>query len=278
MKKVSVILIFLFALADAFAQQGIIFKMRYQPGWVYTCTQTINALTQINVTGDKTEMDKILAAGTQLPIILQSKNSLKYTVKTEGSKIQKNFSGIVQYLYNDTKQTVNGTEAESTLDTLKGKKFPVFFKNDEVYFDTVKIIGIPDNLKTLVAAVLNSVKITFPDKALKPGDTFTQDVPVTMPVSGKPITVNTHIVYKLTGMKNNEAFFDVIQTAAFKTHTTEGDININGNGEGHIFFDMQRNFFKVYQNTLNLIFTVQSGSLTMNGTTNVLSVYQTEIN
>lgn len=274
MKKVLITLVFLFAFADAFAQQGVIFKMKYLPGLTYTCTQTINSLTQVNFTGDKAELDKLPVS--QLPIVLQNKSSLKYTVKTGGLNSQKKFSGIVQYLYEGNKQLINGNKTED-IDSLKGRAFAGFFANGIFFLDSTKNVQLPDSLKKFIAGTINSVKIVFPDKALKPGDTFTQDVPMTMPVAENKMTVNTHIVYRLTGIKNNGAFFDVTQTTAVKTHTEQGDIAISGTGEGHVFYDMQYGFFRVYQNTLKLKFTMQSGKLMMNGTSDILSVYQTEI-
>jgi hypothetical protein len=274
MKKPGAIFILIFAFANTFAQQAAVFKMKYLPGLIYTSTQTINSLTEIDFTGDKAELDKLPVS--QLPIVLQNKSNLKYTVKTGGPNSQKKFSGIVQYLYAINKQLVNGNETAG-IDTLKGKGFYGFFLNGAFCLDSAKNLQISDTLKNFVAATINSVKIIFPDKMLKPGDSFTQDVPLTMPVSGKPVTVNTHIVYKLTGIKNGAAFFDVTQTADFKTHTDQGDIEISGNGEGHIFYDMQYSFLKVYQNTLNLKFALKTDKLIMNGTSNQISVYQTDI-
>lgn len=274
MKRPGAIFILIFAFANAFAQQGTVFKMKYLPGLIYTSTQTINSLTQIDFAGDKTELDKLPV--TQLPIVLQNKSSLKYTVKTGTPDFKKNFSGIVQYLYTSNKQLINGNETES-IDSLKGKMFPGLFVNNVFRLDSEKNVQIPDSLKKFVAGTINSVKIVFPDNALKPGDSFTQDVPITMPVSGKTVTLNTRIVYKLTNVKNGAAFFDVTQTADFKIHTDQGDMEISGNGEGHIFYDMQYSFFRVYQNTLNLKFTLKTDKLTMNGISNLISVSQTDI-
>jgi len=274
MKKPGAIFILIFAFANTFAQRTTVFKMKYLPGLIYTSTQTINSLTQIDFTGDKAELDKLPVS--QLPIVLQNKSNLKYTVKTGGLNSKKNFWGIVQYLYAINKQLINGNQTEG-IDTLKGKEFAGLFVNGAFRLDSVKNVQISDTLKNVVAATINSVKIIFPDKVLKPGDSFSQDVPMTMPVSGKPVTVNTHIVYKLTDIKNGAAFFDVTQTADFKTHTDQGDMEISGNGEGHIFYDLQYSFFRVYQNTLNLKFTLKTDKLTMNGTSNMISVYQTDI-
>ncbi len=275
MKRPGAIFILIFAFANTFAQQGTVFKMKYLPELTYTNTQTINSLTQIDFTGDKAELDKLPVS--QLPIVLQNKSNLKYTVKTGNPDFQKNFSGIVQYLYASNKQLINGNETES-IDSLKGRYFTGFFVYGGFRLDSAKNLQMPDSLKKFVAGTINAIKIVFPDKAIKPGDNFTQDVPITMPVSGQTVTLNTHIVYKLTSIKNGAAFFDVTQTVAFETHTDQGDMEISGNGEGHIFYDMRYSFFRVYQNTLNLKFTLKTDKLTMNGTSSMISVYQTDIN
>lgn len=275
MKRHGAIFILIFAFANTYAQQAAVFKMKYLPGLIYTNTQTINSLTQIDFTGDKVELEKLPVG--QLPIVLQNKSNVKYTVKTGNPNFKKIFSGIVQYLYASNKQLINGNETEG-IDSLKGRYFSGFFVDGAFRLDSAKNLDVPDSLKKFLAGTVNSVKIVFPDKALKPGDMFIQDIPLTMPVSSKQVTLNTHIVYKLTGIKNGAAFFDVTQTADFKAHTDQGDMEINGNGEGHIFYDMQYSFFRVYQNTLNLKFTLKTDKLTMNGTSSMLSVYQTDIN
>jgi len=274
MKRPGAIFILIFAFANAFAQQATVFKMNYLPGLTYTNTQTINSLMQIDFTGEKAELEKLPVS--QFPIVLQNKSSLKYTVKTGNPDFKKNFSGIVQYLYTSNKQLINGDETRD-IDTLKGKAFPGIFAKGMFRLDSAKNPQITDSLKNFVAGTINSVKIIFPDKALKPGDTFIQDAPINMPVSGKIVTLNTHLVYKLMDIKNGAAFFDVTQTADFKTHTDQGDMEINGNGEGHIFYDIRYSFFRVYQNTLNLSFTLKTDKLTMNGTSKLISVYQTDI-
>ncbi|OCX50551.1 hypothetical protein BEL04_22505 [Mucilaginibacter sp. PPCGB 2223] len=274
MKKVLIIPFFLFAFANVYAQRAAIFKMKYLPGLVYTITQTTNSLTSIDFTGDKAERDKLPVS--QLPIVLQSKNSIKYTVIT-GAQSQIFFSGNVLFINSSNTRKLNGEEADGMADSLRSKNFSGGFANGSFSLDSEKYRHIPDSVKQIVLAMVNGIKIDFPDKPLNPGDTFTQNIPVNLPIAGKPIAVNTKLVYKLLSTKNNGAFFDVTQTADLKTHTDQGDLEITGNGEGHILYDMKYGFFRSYQNNLTLKFTMQTGKLAMTGTSSTLSVYQTDI-
>jgi len=274
MKKVYFILIFLFVSGKNFAQQGAIFKMKYLPGLTYTITQTVNSVTSVDFTGDKAELDKLPVA--QLPIVLQNKTNLKYTITT-GSENPKFFSGNVLFLNSENTRKLNNEEMGEAADSLKLKKFLGGFAHDIFKIDSLKYPKLTDSLKKVILTLVNGILIDFPDKRLKPGDTFTQDGQINMPVSGKMITINIHTVYKLISTKNNAAFFDVSQTAMLKTHTEQGDMEIRGTGNGHIFYDMQYGFFRLYQNSLKLNFTTQNGKLTMNGSSNIFSMYQTGI-
>jgi len=274
MKKAALILIFLFVSDKIFAQQATIFKMRYLPGLIYTISQTINSVTAIDFTGDKAELSQLPVA--QLPIVVQNKSNLKYTVTT-GVENPKILTGIVRFLISDKTGKINGEEAGSAADSLKSKIFFGEFDHDTFKLDSLKYLRLADSLKQMISTLVNGIRIDFPITPLKPGDTFTQDVPVNMPVSGKAITVNIHTVYKLISTNNSTAFFDVSHTANLKTPTGEGDMEISGNGDGQIFYDIKYDFFRSYQNSLKLTFTVHNGKLTMKGSSNIFSVYQTNI-
>jgi hypothetical protein len=116
--------------------------------------------------------------------------------------------------------------------------------------------------------------IKFPDHPLKPGDTFTQQVPFTLPMlSGEGNSIET--TYKLVSVDGNKANFDIMQNISIKTDI-KGKLNIalTGSGTGKMVYDISNNFPSTYTSTANVQVSVKtdkinvSGTLNMNGTMN----------
>ncbi len=280
MKKFAAFFLMLFACAPVFAQQATVFKMRYMPGLKYTITSNNNNVMQVDFKGDSAQLKQITANGTQLPIIIQNKNTASYTLKTEGANLQKKFSGIVQYLTIENKELLNGRQISNDVNPLAGVEInPAFTPDGKMDADTGTMKTHTDSLKNLVANMNNSVltMVAFPAGALKKGDTFTQDIPMAVPISGNPIQLNAHIVYKLIAIQNKQALFDIDESVSFKAFTAQGEVLITGKGEGKLFYDTAYNFLKIYQTSLTLTYSMLMGKLTMNGTANTLTDYQVTI-
>ena len=281
MKRIIIINILLFfACVDVFAQQAIVFKMRYMPGLKYTITSNNDNVMQVDFKGDSAQLKQITANGTQLPIIIQNKNMASYTLKTGSANSQKNFSGIVQYSTIENKELLNGRQISNDINPLTGLEInTVFTPEGKMKADTGAMKTHTDSLKNLVANMSNSIlnMVAFPAGAIKPGDTFTQDIPMAVPISGNPIQLNAHIVYKFVAIQNKQALFDINQSVSFKAFTAQGEVLITGKGTGKLFYDTTFNFLKIYQTSLTLNYSMLMGNLTMNGTASILTDYQASI-
>jgi hypothetical protein len=279
MKKVLTILTFFIICADTFAQQAVVFKMAYLPGLKYTSTVNTNTMLQMDFKGDSAELKKITANGTLFPVILQNKNDINYTVNTGAFNDKKIFPIAIKYQSVVNKEFVNGNELPANPNNIAGQQITGFCNGDKMQLDTSKERQASDSLKNVVVNSLNNIQaqIYFPDKALKIGDTFAQDIPIALPVNSTPIQINTHLVYKLIAIQNKTALFDIGQTINYKNHTPQGDTEITGTGDGKLFYDVSNSFLKLYQTNLNLTYSMLMGKLTMVGTAKMTAKYQTDI-
>ncbi len=279
MKKTLPILAFLFAFANVFAQQAMVFKTKYLPLSKYSASVNMNTVLQMDFKGDSTELKKVAANGTQLPIIMQNKNDVSYTVTTGELNEKKLFPIAIKYQSVVNKELVNGNELPADANNLAGQQITGLCNGEKMQLDTSNGKQLADSLKNVVVNSLNNIQaeIYFPPTALKIGDTFTQDVPIAVPLSGMATQVNTHLVYKLIAIQNKTALFDISQSINYKVTTPQGDTNITGSGDGKLFFDIGNSFLKLYQTNLSLSYQMPMGKLTMTGTAKMTAVYKTDI-
>jgi len=279
MKKVLIILVSLFAFANTFAQQAMVFKTLYLPSTKYSASVSMNTVLQMDFKGDSAELKKVAANGTQLPIIMQNKNDVSYTVTTGTLNDKKLFPIAIKYQSVINKELVNGNELPIDANNLGGQEITGLCNGEKMQLDTSNGKQLADSLKNVVVNSLNNVQaqIYFPPTALKVGDTFFQDIPIAVPLTGIAMQVNTHLVYKLIVIQNNIALFDITQSINYKVTTPQGETNITGTGDGKLFFNIANSFLKLYQTNLSLSYHMPMDKLTMVGTAKMTAVYKTDI-
>jgi len=120
--------------------------------------------------------------------------------------------------------------------------------------------------------ILQMVK--FPDHPLNVGDSFTQQVPLNIPMlSG--VSNNVATTYTLVSIKGNIANFDVKQDMNMHMNIKgKVDIGFTGAGGGKMVYDISNGFPVSYTTNANMQITVKtdkinvSGNLIMTGTMN----------
>jgi len=101
--------------------------------------------------------------------------------------------------------------------------------------------------------------LQFPAQSLKPGDIFTQKVPLIISIPGFAIpSMDMKITYKLISVKDEQALFDLSETTVFNYYTKNIDVNMTGQGEGKMIFDLKNGFITSANSLLTCVFTVKS--------------------
>jgi hypothetical protein len=143
--------------------------------------------------------------------------------------------------------------------------------------DSLNGKNVKDTSEKKITQLMNSIqnKIKFPDEALKIGDTFTQDVPINLPMAGNG-SGNTNIkaVYKLISISNGQAYFDIIQTADINLDLKGIVIAIKGNGTGKLIYSIKDSFPLDYTSNLNLKVDGNINTLIIKGTAVIAGEYK----
>ncbi len=274
MKKIATIyLLLISALSQLKAQQSVLFNMKYMPNRTYTSTMKMDMNMEMTMTGDSTVMEQMKNSDQKFPMIMQMQTATDLGIKTgaisanrfpinmtidvTGSKMKMN--GVEQTIPMpaDAKQNISG---ECTLD---GK----------LSFESVTGTKVGDSVKQQLTKVIEMIQngIIFPDKPMKVGDTFTQDMPVDIPLAGNTSKMMAKAVYKLIAIENKKAYFDVVFDMDMKLANT---MDMKGGGSGKLVYDMVNNFQTTMQETMKVDYSMtlpqMPPSMKMGGKMNML--------
>jgi hypothetical protein len=122
-------------------------------------------------------------------------------------------------------------------------------------------------------------QVQFPDKALKPGDTFTQGSPMDIPITqGQSIHIDANMTFKLVSISNGKAYFDLVPNFSMNFQIKTIAINISGTGTGKMVYDIKNNFPLSKEGTLNMKIKETSDKLNVDATAVVTTKYTSTIN
>ena len=189
---------------------------------------------------------------------------INMTVDVTSTKMKMNGVDQPAALPADPKQNISG---ECTLD---GK----------ISFEVAGGAKMDDAIKEQMLKVINTMQnsVKFPDKPMKIGDAFTQDVPMDIPLAGNTSKMMVKAVYKLIAIENNKAYFDIVFDMDTKLADT---IDMKGAGTGKLIYDIANNFSTMVQENMDVNYTMvlpqMPASMKMTGKMNMLMDYTTII-
>ncbi len=229
--------------------QGFLFDVKYLENKIYTTSTKVFAKSEIDFEGPEETINKIKSSGMELPMLLDQDQITIMKIETF-SKNEKGFmpfSGSLDSI--STIQYINGKintqDSPATIDT--SFKISGHYNKDEMIIEKIKGNGIqPEMENALKSSIANMMKsIKFPEKPLKVGDSFSQSIPITIPVQG---IVNVNMIvttyYKLINIKDNIAYFDIEQDFELTSEANKAKISMSGSGPGKLIYDT-----KLYQIT-----------------------------
>ena len=113
------------------------------------------------------------------------------------------------------------------------------------------------------------------------GETFTQESPINLPIAGLNMQFAVKIVYKLTKISNNVAYFDLDESMDPNMSGKKGSVNMTatgtGAGKGSLSYDIAQNYPSILNTNLDFKIKMLIGDLTMNCTAKMSSVNKTEV-
>jgi len=227
---------------SASAQEQIHFKIGYQPGKRYHQLCDGDQLVTLLFLGPPDLLKEMKYNGDSISKKVVQKmhfDADMETSKTVNDKGEFNF----ELIFNQLK-----IGSDSVSIPPRTKFIGVANGNDMPRFDSVISNEIGDEVKKQIIPLIQKMysQITFPEKDLKKGESFTHEIPMQMPVGAAVIAVKILTRYTLMSVNNGMATLAISQTYTFDSGESKS-ITGSGDGNGELLYDIQNNFYRKFQ-------------------------------
>ncbi len=282
MKKIILVAFLSLTIVQLKAQDGVVFKIKYQPNKTYKSDLGFVIKLNANVTGDPGILDKLKSSGITSPITVNVEMGASGLMHSGSVAPDGSFPINLDYKVIKLTVAANGHEAPIPPNiSEKDMKVAAHITPDGVMMiDSADGRKTDDSTKRKIQQMtsLFQKQIQFPDRALKPGDSFTQSNPINIPLGNKiggAIKITYSVTYKLTSIADGKAYFDVIPNFSMDFGMqSKITANITGTGLGKLVYSIKDSFpisntgdytmtFKITSQQVNVDAT---GSVTANST------------
>lgn len=250
MKNLNIIIILLSLSVVTKAQQSGVFKYQYLPNHTYNVTATTAIETEVMLTKVGIN-DSTSQAGPKKNIQWTINTEAAGAIKTAVENASKRLPFTMSCSKSLIKTGINGTDVSpSVYDPTQGSIINGIIDADtKIHPDTTTATTA---VKTAIGSMIGGMplKIAFPAKRMKIGDTFTEEEPLTLldvPGLNLKKDYTMKVTYKLTAIKGNLAYFDTISefdmdinTQAANGHKVTG--KGKGSGAGKMIFNIAKYF------------------------------------
>jgi hypothetical protein len=125
-----------------------------------------------------------------------------------------------------------------------------------------------DTSQAHISQMLRSIQknIKFPDHPMQIGETFTEDMPINIPVAGNSLSAESKVIYKLISVANGNANFDVTMSMDMTLPVAGASIHMAGTGTGSMVYSIANNFATAYNTKFNMTVDGDIKTLKINAT------------
>ncbi|MGV9004408.1 hypothetical protein [Flavobacterium sp.] len=224
MKKIILLaLVFLANHSVGYAQKSYNFDYKLHPNKTYVLQMDITSTNETTIDGKMTKSESV--------------SKVSRSTTTKAANAAGLFPAIMTfdeaYILNDGKEMtspISNTVIEGLM--AADNKFQI---------DTIINSKMDKTVRDALKIVFKDLKpeIEFPKKALKIGETFSHDVPITIPVNGQTIKIIITKNYTLKSVLKNLAEFSVSED--FRLEAPSENSTAIGDGTGSVVFDILEN-------------------------------------
>ena len=225
-------------------QNKIDFNLHYTPETVYTLTMAQNSSNKILYSGSEEFLNSLKERGTQNPTISKDSSIMESLTVTD-----KETKGRIPLTMEFVK---TGSESLPDRTVLHGYCLPN--KGGMPVLDSIVSEGMDYKSRQML---LNSLQSTFkqfdlPRKKLKVGESFSQELPLSIPVADVIIDMNIMNEYDLVEILEDTAYFNIKQTCTMTSTFDQMKVNASGSGNGQMNYLISKNFYSLYHLDLNI--------------------------
>ncbi|MDB5143274.1 MAG: hypothetical protein JWQ66_1987 [Mucilaginibacter sp.] len=283
MKKIYLFAWLCLSLTQLKAQEGVVFKVKYLPNRSYQTSVNIGMKINATLSGDTALINKLKSQGITQPVNANLAMGLNASMKTGTLNTDGTFPINMDFKIANLEVTANGKQIPIPPKvTEKDMKVVGHAGQDgQLKVDSAEGKKMNDSTEKKMQQMMDLVQkqIKFPDKPLKPGDTFTQGAPMNIPVGGaNNIQINGGITYKLVSISGGKAYFDIIPNVSMDLKIKTISATISGTGTGKMVYDIKNSFPLSKEATINMKIKVTSAKFNVDGTAVITSNTNCTIN
>jgi len=258
-KLLGVSTLLIAAIVSVKAQTEVLFKMKMLPAHEYLCNMKMN-------------MDMDMAGSAQtggVPMNMQMEMGTKMEMKTGTVNSKNEFPISMTMEMSPSTMTVNG---KTTPVPAGVNAIPTMYGKCSVdglpRIDSIPGMAMNDSLKTMMNKMVEGFQNTlkFPDKPMKIGDTFTQDMPFNLPMMGAAMKTEAKVVYKLISIAGGKANFDITYNMDMNmsaSKTMPAAMHMSGGGTGTMEYDIAVNYPSHYIQNMDMNMTMPAADKPM---------------
>lgn len=240
MKKI--VLLIILVTNFTIGQESFRFQTGFQPNSEYLFIMKTKGETQINFFGDSLILANLKNNGIELPIISKNTSEVNVLTKTGEVDSQNAIQAIIEYQNSTNKIMIEGELTEQKNPISGTTAYGRYLENNHFEVDSINNSSISEETIQNLKQTINQVQqnINFPDRELVLGDSFTNIIPLNMPIKNMaPIEILIVTDYTLIEVKNNLAKFNLIQEMELKSSNPQLEIKLDGEGKGYSEFNIQ---------------------------------------
>jgi hypothetical protein len=221
------------------SEKALDFKMGYSPQTSYIQVIEQSLGNELLYSGSEDFLKKLKENGVENPTITTNTTITESILRT--GKLQKdgNFPLTIEF----TKSTSSDQKVIIPNGTFIYGKASV---SSMPKLDSIVSKDLDATFKTNLLQTIQSTfsQMALPEKKMKIGESFSQETPLKIPVATLTFDMLITTTYKLIGIQNQTANFDIVQDYTLKIadNDQQFDINASGNGKGKLDYNIPNHF------------------------------------
>lgn len=243
MRKIILLLLTLTQIScNSQSKDGLTFKVQYKPETKYSQTIEQTSHTDMKYSGSEEFLQKLKDKGVQNPTITDNVSKIESVFKTGKLTDGTNFPLTLEFV----KTTSSDGKKEIPDGTLIYGHGSI---GNMPTLDSIVSSGLDEEFKKTLLQAMQSTfsQLSFPEKKVKVGESFSRESPLSIPIAGVTIEMAITTNYKLLSIANGIADFDVSQVYTMKSNITKYTIKATGSGNGKLLYDVSNDYYLKYQ-------------------------------
>lgn len=217
---------------SSYSQDSILFHSNYLPQHIYNNTDTQKFHLEMTYSGNDTILNKLKEKGITNPVITNREMNFKTITSTGYLNAENKIPVQLEFIMSDD-QDGNSMIPEGT------KMFGFVLPYKLPVFDSIALDNMGEEAKTAFLKRYRNFlsQVSIPDKKMIVGDQFTQTTPINLPLGPFNLGMIFSITYKLVGVTENTADFNLAMKFSINMNNEEFDATGGGEGNGVMVFD-----------------------------------------